>query len=607
MTCTMSGKTARLLIVVPFLFVHIACAKPYKGAEYRTKASYLYGRFEVRMKSIGREGTLASFFTYNDSYPSTPWNEIDIEILGRYTDDVQFNPITPGQANHVSHQYVAFNPALDYHMYGFEWTPDYVAWFIDSLEVYRQTGDHITTLNIPQKIMMNVWSPAATNWAGNWNDAVLPAFAYYDWVRYASYTPGTGTVGTGSNFTPQWTDNFDSWDQTRWDKASHTWNGNNCDFIYENAAFQDGKLSLCLTKETAIGYVDYVPPAPLWARTEGNSLRVMFAEEVEQTSATAFSSYFVPGASIIGAQLLPDLKTVLLSAAGLDTSTAAAILIQNVRDRWVTPNQLGQRPVSLIRQAPVSFPVKINVGGTAYQDYLPDQRWSESVAYGRIDGQTGYFNSVTIGGTSDPEVYRSELNDLCEYKIRVSNGRYVIILMMAENYFTRADQRKFAIVVEGNQIEPGLDLYYRIGYRTAFQKAAIVDVADGIIDLHFQGLIDRPLLNGITITSTTDVNDENEYGGVSKDYKVYENYPNPFNGGTTIRFFLPQDDCVTLKVYDALGREVSGLDLGEFSKGEAQVHWDAGSADGGSLPSGVYFYRIEGRQRSAVHKLVYLK
>lgn len=607
MTCTMSEKSARFLIIVPFLFVHVACAKPYKGAEYRTNASYLYGRFEVRMKSIGREGTLASFFTYNDSYPSTPWNEIDIEILGRYTDDVQFNPITPGQVNHVSHQYVAFNPALDYHIYGFEWTPDYVAWFIDSLEVYRQTGDHIATLNFPQKIMMNVWCPAATNWAGNWNDAVLPAFAYYDWVRYASYTPGTGTAGTGNNFTPQWTDNFDSWDQTRWDKASHTWNGNNCDFIHENAAFQDGKLILCLTKETAIGYVDNVPPAPLWARAEGNSLRVMFAEEVDQTSATAFSSYFVPGASITGAQLLPDLKTVLLSATGLDTSTSSAILVQNVRDRWVRPNQLGQRPISLIRQAPVIFPAKINVGGTAYQDYLPDQAWGESVAYGRIDGQTGYFNGVTIGGTSDPEVYRSELSDLCEYKIRVSNGRYVVVLMMAENYFTSANQRRFAIVVEGNQIEPGLDLYYRIGYRIAFQKAAIVDVTDGIIDLHFQGLIDRPLLNGITITGTTDVNDEHEYGSVSKDYTVYENYPNPFNGGTTIRFSLPHDDRVALKVYDALGREVSGLDLGEFSKGEAQVHWDAGSANGGSLPSGVYFYRIEGRQRSAVHKLVYLK
>ena len=151
-------------------------AKNYKGAELRTKQAYVYGRFEVRYKAARGSGQTSTFFTYNDNYPNTPWNEIDIEILGRYADDVQFNTITPGRRNHLRHHYVDFDPGLDFHTYGFEWTPDYVAWFIDSVEVYRQTGSHIAELQHPQKIMMNIWNPAYPTWVGEFDDAMLPFF-----------------------------------------------------------------------------------------------------------------------------------------------------------------------------------------------------------------------------------------------------------------------------------------------------------------------------------------------------------------------------------------------------------------------------------------------
>ncbi|MDP1994445.1 MAG: family 16 glycosylhydrolase, partial [Ignavibacteria bacterium] len=83
-----------LPIVFLFLFVDFVSAKTYKGAEYRTKEAFTYGKFETRMKPAGKEGMLASFFTYHEITSTMDWNEIDIEILGRYTNDVQFNPIT---------------------------------------------------------------------------------------------------------------------------------------------------------------------------------------------------------------------------------------------------------------------------------------------------------------------------------------------------------------------------------------------------------------------------------------------------------------------------------------------------------------------------------
>ena len=611
----MTGSTIRSALFVclagflPVLAVpSAAAAKTYKGAEYRTKASYLYGRFEVRARAIGREGTLSSFFTYNDDYPNTPWNEIDIEILGRYTDDVQCNTITPGQVNHVSHQFVQFNPALDYHVYGFEWTPDYVAWFIDGVEAVRQTGSHIGTLTHPQKIMMNVWIPTQPNWVGPWNEAVLPAFASYDWVSYSSYTPGSGSGGTDNNFTHQWTDSLDSWDETRWDKASHTWPGNDCDFVHENVTFQNGILTLCLTKASPLGHVDTAPPAVLWARAEGSHLRLAFSEDVDRTSAETAGNYVIPGVTVADATLLPDRKTVLLSAPGLDTLSVSALLVQNVRDCWTPANVMSISPVIVIRSSPLSFPLSVNVGGSAQPGYLADREWTPLTEYGWRDGQTAYFDGASIAGTSEQEIFRSEHFGLCEYAVRVPDGRYQVVLMMAENYHTSAGLRKMAIVVEGTEVETALDLIARVGFRTAYQSTVTVDVSDGVLDIHFQALADQPLLNGFTVMRvTTGLGSGTDNDPLPGSVRLYPSYPNPFNGGTMIGFSLPRRDRLTLQVFDSIGKIVDSRSLGEFPGGDVWVSWDPHAAAGGVLSSGVYYYRLVGTTRSPVQRMVYLK
>ncbi len=77
------------------------------------------------------------------------------------------------------------------------------------------------------------------------------------------------------------------------------------------------------------------------------------------------------------------------------------------------------------------------------------------------------------------------------------------------------------------------------------------------------------------------------------DYVLEQNFPNPFNPTTTIRFKLPIRDRVSLRIYDMLGREVRTLvDHQEYPAGPSQVVWD-GKANGGQpVSSGTYFYSL---------------
>jgi len=260
------------ILTVLCLITTVVFAKTYKGAELRTTQVVRYGRFEVRMRSTAGSGVISSFFTYVSPYTGVDsWNEIDLEWLGRHDDRVQFNTITPGQVNHEHMHLLNYNPHTEFHEYAFEWTPVSVVWFVDGVQVYQQSypaDSHILSLNRDQKIMMNIWPSSASSWAGNFNSDILPVYAYYDWVKYSAFTPGQGDTGTNEDFTLEWVDNFESFDSSRWQKATHTWDGNLSDFITQNCVFVNGFMILCLTDGTNTGFhgdppVNLAPDVPI--------------------------------------------------------------------------------------------------------------------------------------------------------------------------------------------------------------------------------------------------------------------------------------------------------------------------------------------------------
>ncbi|HEX2982472.1 MAG TPA: T9SS type A sorting domain-containing protein, partial [Ignavibacteriales bacterium] len=85
-------------------------------------------------------------------------------------------------------------------------------------------------------------------------------------------------------------------------------------------------------------------------------------------------------------------------------------------------------------------------------------------------------------------------------------------------------------------------------------------------------------------------------------YSLDQNYPNPFNPSTIISYEIPAEKFVTLKVYDALGKEVKMLVSGTQNAGKHKI-----SLDASGLSSGVYFYQLKAGDYSCVKKFVKLK
>lgn len=92
---------------------------------------------------------------------------------------------------------------------------------------------------------------------------------------------------------------------------------------------------------------------------------------------------------------------------------------------------------------------------------------------------------------------------------------------------------------------------------------------------------------------------------IGSSYKLMQNYPNPFNPETTINYQLPFSSYVTLKVYDALGKEITTL-VNEFkTAGEYQIKFRSSISSG--ISSGVYFYRLKTNDFIEIKKMLLLK
>jgi subtilisin-like proprotein convertase family protein len=111
------------------------------------------------------------------------------------------------------------------------------------------------------------------------------------------------------------------------------------------------------------------------------------------------------------------------------------------------------------------------------------------------------------------------------------------------------------------------------------------------------------LLNwSLSIKYSSPISVKKDENIVADKFNLFQNYPNPFNPVTTIKYTVPEKTFVRLTVYDLLGKEIKTLVNEVQTSGLYSATWDASS-----MPSGIYFYRLQTNNFSQVKKMILVK
>lgn len=124
-----------------------------------------------------------------------------------------------------------------------------------------------------------------------------------------------------------------------------------------------------------------------------------------------------------------------------------------------------------------------------------------------------------------------------------------------------------------------------------------------VIDLGSNTVIARISIHEKVLSAV----DDGSIVSFPRRYWLSQNFPNPFNPTTIIRFQLPKYNKVSIKIYDLLGREVRMLVDKDFEPGSHTITWDGSNNSGIQVTSGIYFYRMETEEFVRVRKALFLK
>lgn len=240
--------------------------------------------------------------------------------------------------------------------------------------------------------------------------------------------------------------------------------------------------------------------------------------------------------------------------------------------------------------------------GVAYRDLSGSWNWITEL----IDG---YTYCMTID--ADDNVWVADESNLGVWKIA------------SDETVTKIDSTTYS-QLNVSVTDMAVDADNDVWFATAGNGILEIKAGDGSLvqytaansDLPQDDLTDLEIKGGAIWAATTDSGVVMIEGILGTDDKVVDqptsfalhaNYPNPFNPSTSISFDLMNSTDITLTVYDLLGNRIATLAQGNYPAGTSQVEWNGLSSDGQSLPSGIYFYRLQAGAESQSRKMMLLK
>lgn len=231
-------------------------------------------------------------------------------------------------------------------------------------------------------------------------------------------------------------------------------------------------------------------------------------------------------------------------------------------NEWITLNQ--NEWVDIIRIWELNNNNNSNTSGLS-------SYWSHALAWSNERHETATFARLIWGPYTSGEI---------DYYVHRNYGGYQNILPDPEHNSPYSYLDNLPLSIPGGQ--SGTDVPYYISMND--QPGVGSQTNTEIINV-FGDKIDKK--SGLTETL---------------EYKLSQNFPNPFNPTTNILFSLRNPEIVTIKVYDILGREIKTLLHKLVNVGEHSVQFNASD-----LSSGIYFYRIIAGEYSEFKKMQLLK
>ena len=160
---------------------------------------------------------------------------------------------------------------------------------------------------------------------------------------------------------------------------------------------------------------------------------------------------------------------------------------------------------------------------------------------------------------------------------------------------------KILLSLDGQSITPVLNIPATGGWQSwQYLSVDSIYLSAGVHNLQTRFFIGKYNFSYMDfVLLATSVDEENES---PLTFELQQNFPNPFNPVTEIKYSIPQTSNVKLKVFDIVGNEVATLVDEIKSSGKYSVKFDANN-----LTSGVYIYRIQTDYFTSSKKLILLK
>jgi len=213
----------------------------------------------------------------------------------------------------------------------------------------------------------------------------------------------------------------------------------------------------------------------------------------------------------------------------------------------------------------------------------------------KYSGGGTYSGGSAISGTTDDALYLKErFGSSFGYKIPLPNKEYKVTLMYAEIFHDSAGKRVFDVFIEGVKVSVNLDIWSKVGKNAAYNETHVVKVLYGELTISFTTIKDNAKISAIKVTepdTSTGMNDLPS--SVPVRTETGQNYPNPFQTGTTIPYQLHKASHIRLTIHNYLGQQVVTL-VDEFqNEGKYSAYWNAKNSQGSQMKSGLYLYRLE--------------